>query len=212
MWPESEETIQLLNGAEGGDAGAVNRLMNRHRDALRRLVQLRMDRALQQRVDASDVVQDVMFEASRRLNDYLQDPRMPFHLWLRHLAKDRIIDMHRRHRGAQRRSVDREQPLEKPQFGDQSSLDLAAQLRDHELTPAAANIRRELQQRFLEAIEHLSEDDRDIILMRHFEELGNSEVAEALGLSPAAAGMRYLRALRRLRGVLGDSPSMSEGP
>lgn len=210
MWPQSEETVQLLQGAEGGDTGAVNRLMNRHREALRRLVHLRMDRALQRRVDASDVVQDVMFEASRRLDDYLSEPRMPFHLWLRQLAKDRIVDMHRRHRAAQRRSVDRERPLDRPQFGDQSSLDLAAQLRDPELTPAAQNIRRELQQRFLEAIEHLSEDDRDIILMRHFEELGNSEVAEALGLSPAAAGMRYLRALRRLRGVLGE-PESSAG-
>ncbi|MFK7817508.1 MAG: sigma-70 family RNA polymerase sigma factor [Planctomycetaceae bacterium] len=212
MWPQSEETVQLLNGAEGGDTGAVNRLMNRHRDALRRLVRLRMDRALARRVDASDVVQDVMFEASRRLNDYLREPKMPFHLWLRQLAKDRIIDMHRRHREAQRRSIDREQPLESPQFADRSSLNLAAQLKDHELTPAAENIRRELRSRFLTAMEDLSEDDRDIILMRHFEELGNSEVAEALGLSAAAAGMRYLRALRRLRAILGESPSSMSVP
>jgi RNA polymerase sigma-70 factor (ECF subfamily) len=212
MWPQSEETVQLLNGADEGDAGAVNRLMNRHRDALKRLVRMRMDRALARRVDASDVVQDVMFEASRRLNDYLREPKMPFHLWLRQLAKDRIIDMHRRHREAQRRSIDREQPLESPQFADRSSLNLAAQLRDDELTPAAENIRRELRARFLTAIEQLSEDDRDIILMRHFEELGNGEVAEALGLSAAAAGMRYLRALRRLRVVLGDSPSAMSIP
>ena len=128
MWPQSEETVQLLNGADEGDAGAVNRLMNRHRDALKRLVRMRMDRALARRVDASDVVQDVMFEASRRLNDYLREPKMPFHLWLRQLAKDRIIDMHRRHREAQRRSIDREQPLESPQFADRSSMNLAAQL------------------------------------------------------------------------------------
>lgn len=212
MWPQSEETVRLLNGAGGGDAGAVNRLMNRHRDALKRLVRMRMDRALARRVDASDVVQDVMFEASRRLNDYMREPKMPFHLWLRQLAKDRIIDMHRRHREAQRRSVDREQPLESPQFGDQSSMNLAAQLRDAELTPAAENIRRELRERFLVAIEQLSEDDRDIILMRHFEELEPGEVAQALGLTSAAAGMRYIRALRRLKAVLGDSPSSMSIP
>ena len=212
MWPQSEETVRLLNGAGDGDAGAVNRLMNRHRDALKRLVRMRMDRALARRVDASDVVQDVMFEASRRLNDYMRDPKMPFHLWLRQLAKDRIIDMHRRHREAQRRSVDREQPLESPQFGDQSSMNLAAQLRDAELTPAAENIRRELRDRFLVAIEELSEGDRDIILMRHFEELEPGEVAQALGLTPAAAGMRYIRALRRLKKVLGDSPSSMNIP
>lgn len=212
MWPQSEETVQLLSGAEGGDIGAVNRLMNRHRDALKRLVRMRMDKALARRVDASDVVQDVMFEASRRLNDYLREPKMPFHLWLRQLAKDRIIDMHRRHREAQRRSVDREQPLESPQFADRSSLNLAAQLRDHELTPAAENIRRELRTRFLTAMEQLSEDDRDMIFMRHFEELTNSEVATSLGLSAPAAGMRYLRALRRLKAILGESPSAMSVP
>ena len=208
MWPNSNETQQLLKGAGNGDADAVNQLMDRHRNSLRQMVQYRLDRALSRRVDASDVVQDVLLEAHRRLPDYLRDPKLPFHLWLRQLAKDRVIDMHRRHRAAQRRSVDREQPLAVPQFGDRSSLDLAAQLRDQELTPAAATIRRELEQRFLRALGTLSEEDQEIILMRHFEHLGNDEVAEALGISPPAAGMRYLRALRRLRSILGESPSL----
>ena len=203
MWPEAEQTAELLKAAGNGDAKAVDRLMERHRDSLRRLVQMRLDRAVGRRVDASDVVQDVLFEASRRLDDFIQDGKLPFHLWLRQLAKDRIVDMHRRHRAAQRRTVDREQPLA-VQFGDQSSLDLAAQLRDHELTPAAMVLRRELEERFLQAVDQLPEDDRDIILMRHFEHLGNSEVAKALGLTPPAAGMRYLRALRKLREILGD--------
>jgi RNA polymerase sigma-70 factor (ECF subfamily) len=125
------------------------------------------------------------------------------------MAKDRIIEMHRRHRGAKRRSLDREQSLGQPQYGDQSSLDLAARLVDHELTPAAENIRKELEQRFLTAVEQLEDDDRDIILMRHFEQLGNNEAAEALGLSPAAAGMRHLRALRKLRAILGERPSLN---
>jgi RNA polymerase sigma-70 factor (ECF subfamily) len=134
---------------------------------------------------------------------------MPFHLWLRQLAQDRMIDMHRRHRGAQRRSLDREQSLASPQFADQSGFDLMGQLADHELTPAAASIRKELEARFLLALEQLDEEDRDILLMRHFEQLGNSEVAEALGLSAAAAGMRHLRALRKLRAILGDRPSQT---
>lgn len=209
MWPDSDETHQLLRHAEGGDAEAVNRLMERHRAALRQMVQLRLDRAVARRVDASDVVQDVLLEASRRLEDYIRDPRLPFHLWLRQLAKDRMIDMHRRHRTAQRRSVDREQPLAAPGNGDRSSLDLAARLIDRELTPAAANIRRELEQRFLTALDELDETDREILLMRHTEQLGNSEVAQALGISPAAAGMRYLRALRKLRAVLGENADQS---
>ncbi|MEX0716022.1 MAG: sigma-70 family RNA polymerase sigma factor [Planctomycetaceae bacterium] len=207
MWPEHEETQQLLENVRDGDAHAVDDLIERHRPGLRRMVQARLDRALARRVDASDVVQDVLIEAHRRLSDYLRDPKMPFHLWLRHMAQDRIIDMHRRHRAAQRRSVDREQPLHSPQFADRSSLDLAAALRDHELTPAAATIRRELEQRFLAALDELGEDDREILLLRHVEQVGNSEAAAALGLTPPAAGMRYLRALRRLRAILGEPVS-----
>jgi RNA polymerase sigma-70 factor (ECF subfamily) len=135
---------------------------------------------------------------------------MPFHLWLRQLAKDQIIDMHRRHRGAQRRSVDREQRMHAAAYADRSSMELADLLKDQELTPAAATIRKELERRFLTALDELADDDRDIILMRHFEQLGNSEAAEALGLSPAAAGMRYVRALRRLRAVLGEHPSLGQ--
>jgi RNA polymerase sigma-70 factor (ECF subfamily) len=207
MWPDSEETQQLLRQAGGGDADAVNRLLERHRASLRNMIRLRLDRALAGRVDASDVVQDVLLEASRRLDDYVRDAAMPFHLWLRQLAKDRIIDMHRRHREAQRRSVDREQPLAAAAAPDRSAYDLAGQVLDPELTPAAASIRRELEGRFLQALEQLGDDDREVILMRHYEHLGNSDVATALGLSPAAAGMRYLRALRRLRAVLGDQNS-----
>jgi RNA polymerase sigma-70 factor (ECF subfamily) len=206
MWPDSEQTRELLAAAGNGEAAAVNNLMDRHREALRKMVNMRLDRAVAARVDASDVVQDVLLEASQRMSDYVKNPSMPFHLWLRQLAKDRLIDMHRRHRAAQRRSVDREQRLN-ANYSDQSSLDLAGQLRDHELTPAAATIRRELETRFMTALQDLAEDDREIILMRHQEHLSNSEVAEALSLSQPAAGMRYLRALRRLREILGSDHS-----
>lgn len=209
IWPEHTITQELLADAGRGKPDAVNQLLERHREALRKLVQLRLDRKIARRVDASDVVQDVLVEATERLQEYIAAPRMPFHLWLRHLAKDRMIDLHRRHRRAQRRSLDREQSLAAPQFGDRSSFDLAAQLVDSELTPAAASIRRELKQRFLVALEQLEEDDRDILLMRHFEQLGNSEAAQALGLSTAAAGMRHLRALRKLRCILGERPSLT---
>ena len=210
MWPEGEHTQELLKGVTDGDSQAVNRLMDRHREAVRRMIQMRLDQAVARRVDASDVVQDVLMEASQRLKDYLANPAMPFHLWLRQLAKDRIIDMHRRHRVAQRRSVDREQNMRGLGNDEQSAADLAALLKDAELTPAAAALRREMEQRFLVALDQLEENDREIVVMRHFEHLGNSEVAEALGLSPPAAGMRYLRAIRRLRELLGsDDASMS---
>ncbi len=207
MLPDSEKTQQLLQAARGGDTNAVNELMDRHRDSLRRMVQARLDRAVAQRVDASDVVQDVLLEAHGRLTDFIQNGSMPFHLWLRHLAKDRMIDVHRRHR-AQRRSVTREQHA--PQSADVSSaFDLFAQISDQKLTPAAASIRKEIEARFLGALDQLDDVDREILLMRHCEQLGNSEVAELLGLSQPAAGMRYLRALRRLRSVLGIEGSVA---
>ena len=201
LWPDSDQTQELLLQAREGDSAAINDLMERHRKALRRMVALRMDRQIAGRVDASDIVQDVLVEANRRLSDFIDDGKMPFHLWLRQLAKDRLIDMHRRHH-AQRRSVQREQPIKADGNMDRSSMDLEGQLSDPQLTPAAANIRKEQQHLFWAAIEQLGEQDREIILMRHAEHLGNSEVAEALKLSPAAAGMRYLRAMRRLRTIL----------
>jgi len=211
MWPEGDKTLTLLAEIRDGDPDAVNALINRHREAVRRLVQMRMDQAIASRVDASDVVQDVMFEASRRLNNYIQDPALPFHLWLRQLAKDRMIDMHRRHRAAQRRSVDREQAVNSLVNDDRSAADLAKLLRDAELTPAAATVRREMEQQFLAAVNDLNDADREIIMMRHFEHLTSAEAAQALGMTAAAAGMRYVRALRKLSDQLGGSDSSLSG-
>ncbi len=211
MWPEGEHTQDLLNEVGNGDQSAVNRLLDRHREAVRRMVQMRLDHAVARRVDASDVVQDVMLEASQRLTEYIRNPSMPFHLWLRQLAKDRMIDMHRRHRGAQRRSVDREQNMSSFNSDDQSAADLVSLLRDAELTPAASALRKEMEERFVLALDKLDESEREIVIMRHFEHLGNGEVAEALGLSAPAAGMRYLRAIRRLRELLGTDDVSMEG-
>jgi RNA polymerase sigma-70 factor (ECF subfamily) len=202
MWPDTSNTQELLTQAKAGDADAVEQLLTKHREAVRRMIDLRLDPAIVQRLDASDVVQEVLIEANRRLQDYLKAPAMPFHLWLRHIAKDHLIDAHRRHHLAQKRGVNREQPIHRPAWADRSSLDLAAQLLDQDLTPASAAIQEELQRRLREAIEQLDDDDREVILMRHYEMLANQEVAESLGLTEAAASMRYLRAVRKLRDLL----------
>jgi RNA polymerase sigma-70 factor (ECF subfamily) len=206
MWPDAQETQALLNQARQGEREAVEQLLGRHREPLRQVVSLRLDPALAGRLDASDIVQDVLLEASRRLEDYLRDPGMPFHLWLRHIAKDHIIDAHRRHRKAQRRSLDREQPIVPSGLDDSSSFEFMAPFIDHELTPASAAIRQEMQRRLGAAIATLDEEDREVILMRVQEQLTNQEVAAALGMSEPAAAMRYLRAVRRLRAVLIPSP------
>lgn len=210
MWPDQEDTETLLAAARAGDGNAVNQLLERHRSAIRQMIDLRMDQMIKRRVDASDIVQEVMIEANRRLAEFLTNPVMPFHLWLRQMAKDRLIDAHRRHRGADRRSMDREQPLVAI-AGSESSVDLIGQIRDSELTPAAAATWHELQIRFQQACEQLDDVDQEIVLLRHFEHLSNSEAAAVLQLSPQAASMRYLRAMRRLRqfmdGTAGDDSS-----
>ncbi len=213
MWPDARETGRLLDRVVQNEPGALDRLWERHREPLLRLIGMRLDPRLGRRVDASDVVQDALIKATERLGDYLREPAVPFHVWLGGIARDQIIDQHRRHRVAGRRSLDRERPMEggHPAFADGSSIDLAARLRDPNPTPGAEALRRELGRRFVDAIDSLDPDDREVIALRHFDGLANGEAARALGLSDAAAGMRYLRALRRLRAVLGDSPSAPSG-
>ncbi len=202
IWPCDDQTETLLSAARGGDADAINRLLEKHRGPVRRLVEMRLDRKVQRRVDVSDVVQDVMIEASGRLDKYLDDPVMAFHLWLRQIAWDRIIDTYRRHRVSAKRNMDREQPMSAPAGADHSTMELAVQLCDPGLTPAAAATQRELADQVEAVIELLGDQDREIILMRHYEHLSNLEIAEVLKLNPPAASMRYLRALRRLRELL----------
>ena len=203
MWPNHDETIELLNGAQQGDREAVDRLLDRHRDSLNRMVRCRLNQGVARRVDASDVVQDALITASRRLAEYLHSPSMPFHAWLRQLARDRLADVYRRELAA-KRNVAREQNMAN---ADRSSLDPLAQVRDEQLTPAAMLLRKEFAELFQNAVDQLDDDAREIILMRHSEQLTNSQAAELLGLTEPAAGMRYLRALRQIKSFLGATPS-----
>lgn len=202
IWPKSDQTDELLIAAKQGDDQAVNRLLEKHRGPVRRLVEMRLDRKVQRRVDVSDVVQEVMAEASGRLQKYLADPAMAFHLWLRQIAWDHIIDTYRRHRVSAKRNMDREQPMTVPGGNDQSTVELATQLCDPGITPASAAMQREITKRVESAIERLNDQDREMIIMRHYEHLSNLEIAEVLQLNPPAASMRYLRAIRRLRELL----------
>ncbi len=202
IWPVSDQTDALLIAAKQGDAQAVNRLLEKHRGPVRRLVEMRLDKKVQRRVDVSDVVQEVMVEASGRLEKYLADPVMAFHLWLRQIAWDHIIDTYRRHRVSAKRNMDREQPMSVPGGNDQSTTELAIQLCDPAMTPAAAAMQHEIAKSVEAAIERLNDQDREVIIMRHYEHLSNLEIAEVLKLNPPAASMRYLRAIRRLRELL----------
>ncbi|RIK88923.1 MAG: RNA polymerase factor sigma-70 [Planctomycetota bacterium] len=201
MWPDEDETLALLRGAQRGDSAAVEGLLERHRDSLHRMIECRLHAGVARRIGASDIVQETLLTASRRLAEYLQNPSMPFHAWLRQLARDRLADVYRRQL-AEKRDVSRERALD---AGRESSYGAAAELRDDQLTPAAMMLRQELAARFRQAVAQLEETSREIILMRHAEQLTNSQAAEVLGLSEPAASMRYLRALRQLRAILGES-------
>ncbi len=201
---DSAETRQLLQRVRCGDDGAFDQLFARHRAFLRQIVELRMDPKLGRRIDASDVVQEAHIEAVRRLEGYLEQPTMPFRVWLRQITYDRLLMARRRHVSAKRRTVDRELPLP-----ERSSLQLAQQLAASGTTPSEHLLRSELGHRVRSAVAKLSDPDREVLLMRNFEGLSNQEVAKVLAIEPATASKRYGRALLRLRTLLLDT-SLSE--
>ena len=194
---DETETQRLLQQVRGGDRLAFEQLFTRHRPFLRQIIELRLDPRLRSRVDPSDVVQETQLEAFRRLDDYLQRQPMPFRLWLRKTACERLLMAQRQHVGAARRAVGREVTLP-----DASSLQLAQQLLAGGSTPSQRLNREELAGQVRQAVTRLSETDREVLLMRNLEMLSNQEVALELQIDPAAASQRYGRALLRLRKLL----------
>jgi RNA polymerase sigma-70 factor (ECF subfamily) len=188
----------MLQRARAGDARAFEDLFRRHAEELRRTIGLRLDRRLRARLDVSDVLQETYLEAVRRLPAYLQGPEVSFGLWLRWLARDRLLVLHRRHFGTDMRSVRRELPL----LPADSSTQFLQGLGATGTSPSEALAALEVADRLRQALEQLDEDEREVVLMRHFEHLGNREIAWLLGLSESAAHKRYVRALLRLRGLL----------
>jgi RNA polymerase sigma-70 factor (ECF subfamily) len=204
--PDPVETQRLLGAARAGDRRAVEELFARHRPYLRRLIQVRLEPQLHPRVDASDVIQEAQLEAVRRLESYLQEPALPFRLWLRQLACERLVMLRRYHRGAAQRSLDREVPLP-----ERSSLLLARQLLAAGSTPSQRLDREEQVGRVRQAVAQLPAVDREILVMRTFEELSYEEIACLLGIDPAAARKRHGRALLRLHRIL-SADGLSESP
>jgi RNA polymerase sigma-70 factor (ECF subfamily) len=195
--PDSAETQRLLEQVRAGDPRAFDRLFARHRLYLHRVIGFRLDPRLRPRLDPSDVIQETQLEAFRRLPDFLERQPMPFRLWLRKTACERLLMARRQHLAAGRRSVAREVPLP-----DASSLQLARQLLAPGPAPSDQLRRQELADQVRQAVARLPERDREILLMRNLELLSNQEVAQVLGIDPAAASQRYGRALLRLRKLL----------
>jgi RNA polymerase sigma-70 factor (ECF subfamily) len=196
---------------KSGDADAIAEVFSRHRDKLQRMVRFRLDRRLYGRVDTADVLQDVWLETSRRIDDYTSNPAVPFFVWVRQIAYQTIIDLHRRHLGAQKRNVSQEVSIAKSNCD--TSVSIAAQLAGNLTSPSNVAMRGERLARLREALDSMDEIDREVLALRHFEELSNNEVAEILGIQKTAASNRYVRALKRLKQVLeadSDSADLSD--
>ncbi len=210
MTTDPSESSDLLRRAGKGDEQAMGQLLETHRKRLRRMVRLRLDPRLQGRIDPSDVIQEAYLEAAKRLAEYLRDPKMPFFLWLRFLTGQKLLELRRHHLGTQARDAARELSIYQGAMPEASSACLAAQLLGKRTAPLEAAIRAEMKLRLQEALNGMEPMDREVLALRHFEQFNNAETAQLLGISESGASGRYLRALKRLKDILGHAPGFFE--
>jgi RNA polymerase sigma-70 factor, ECF subfamily len=206
MSSDSSDTRAMILRVEGGDERALSELFARYRDRLKCMVKLRMDRRLQGRLDASDVLQEAFLDVARRAGEYRDDPKIPVFLWLRLITGQRLMALHRKHLGAQMRDVGQEVSLHRGALPPASSISIAAMLLGRITSPTRAASRAEMQVRLQDVLNSMEPLDREVLTLRHFEELGNSETAQVLGISKSAASSRYIRAVMRLKKELAGIP------
>ena len=204
----SNSTELLVERLRQGDSAVLADLFAAFRDRLKRLVTFRMDRRLNGRVDPSDVLQEAFIDANQRVASFVEHPTISAFVWLREITKQRLVDIHRRHLGAQKRTVDNEVSINRD--GGQNSTSLAIQLIGHLTSPSQIAIRLEIQLQLEEALDTMDPLDREVLTLRHFEELSNNETAEVLGIQKSAASNRYIRALTRLKTILDQIPEFGE--
>jgi RNA polymerase sigma-70 factor (ECF subfamily) len=195
------DTEELIERASRGDGSARQELLVRHRDRLKGMVRVRLDRRLAARVDPSDVVQEALADAAQKLSEYLRERPLPFYPWLRQLAINRLARLYQRHVRAGKRSVLREKQWPLP---DESALELAARLLESGTSPSNRLLRVELRRRVQDALGQLSERDREVLVLRYLEGLCTREAATVLEITEGAAKVRHLRALERLHRLLGE--------
>jgi RNA polymerase sigma-70 factor (ECF subfamily) len=211
MENNSSETVDLIERARAGDQRALSEIFARHRDRLRRMVEMRLDWRLQARIDASDVVQDAYLQVTTRLEEYLRNPTLPFFLWLRLVVGEQLTTLHRHHLGTQMRDAGREVSLYREALPAASSAALAAQLLGKHTSPTQAAVRAERMLRLQEALNTIDPMDREVLTLRHFEQLSRAETARVLGIEESAAAKRYVRALKRLKEILATMPGGLDG-
>jgi RNA polymerase sigma-70 factor (ECF subfamily) len=212
MADDGDEMQGLLDRLREGDQGALAELFARHREPLRRMIALRLDHRLGGRVSASDILQETYVDALKRLPHLFENPEMPFFIWLRWIAGQRLVEVHRQHLGARMRDAGLEVSLQRGYPAPANSGCLAAHLAGELTSPSGAAIRGEMVEQLEAALDRLDPIDREVLALRHFEELSNNEVAALLGIQKAAASKRYVRALERLKAALGAIPGFFEDP
>jgi RNA polymerase sigma-70 factor (ECF subfamily) len=203
---ENSNDEHLLKQAAAGDQEAWGALLARHRERLRTMISLRLDRRLQGRIDPSDVLQEAFLAASLQLKDYANQAAMPIFLWLRLVAGQKLVALHRHHLGKKMRDAGREVALYQGALPEASSTALAARLLGREAAPSEAAIRAERALHLEIALNSMDALDREVLVLRHFEQLSNAETAQVLNIQPPAASKRYVRALRRLKEILQRLP------
>jgi RNA polymerase sigma-70 factor (ECF subfamily) len=208
MASTTSETEALIRRIEDGDERALSELFARYRKRLKVMVKLRMDRRLQGRLDPSDVLQEAYFDVAQRAKEYRDNPAMPGFLWLRWITAQKLMALHRKHLGAQMRSAGMEVSLHGGALPPADSISIAAMLLGRITSPTRAAQRAELQVRLQDVLNSMDPTDREILTLRHFEELGNSETAQILGITKSAASSRYVRALVRLKKALEGVPGL----
>jgi RNA polymerase sigma-70 factor (ECF subfamily) len=206
-----EDTEELIRRARTGDVSSMNTIFTRYKDRLRRMVDMRLDRRLKPRLDPSDILQEAYIEVIERLNEFADESKMPFFLWMRLVVGQRLLKLHRHHLGTQIRDAGRELSLFRGALPEASSAALAAQLLGRHTSPTQAAIRAERILRLQSALNNMDAIDREVLSLRHFEHLDRHETALALGIHEAAAAKRYIRALKRLKDTLADMPGGLEG-
>ena len=203
------DAASLLERAAGGDLDAWGALLAEHAERLRRVASFRLNPQLQSRIDAADVLQETFVAATERRAEFVQEPGRPLFLWLRWMVGNTLLELHRHHLDAQMRDPRREESFGGGAGGDASVATcdaLAAQLTCGVTGPATAARRGELHARLNDALSRMDAMDREVLALRHYEQLTSAETAQVLGIQERAAAKRYGRALERLRELLEEMP------
>ncbi len=204
MLNDSSADSDLIQRAARGDERAVRELFVKHEDRLKRMIRLRLNRRLQGRIDSSDVLQEVYLEIAGKLDEYLQNPRAPFFLWLRQMTGYKLADIHRRHLGTQMRNAERDISVFRGALPPANSVSLAAQLLGQLTSPSQAAVKAEMRHRLQETLDNMDPVDREIIALRHFEQLTSEETAQVLRMTKSGASSHYIRAIKRLKEKLSE--------